>query len=896
MEYDTDLPRDLESGCNDVHGTSSAQPGYASCSDSYIWDYTLPVLQYGLTINAAGDGSGTITSSSGGIDYTYPTSMTGNVALDSGTAIELTATAGDGATVTWSGNCSVTGGTSTVSTCLINAMDAAKIVTATFSMTPVDAACGSSNGQTLTAMPSIGLCSVGTPGTVTGSGPWSWACQGLYGGAPAACSADITKYSLIVSASGTGSGSIVASSGGISYPYPTTTSGSTSLNSGTAVTLTATSDSGSVVVWSGQCDSSGGTPTVATCTISNIDAAKTVSAIFTLNQYALTANASGTGSGTVTSSAGSITFSYPTSGNGSATLNYGTAVTLTATGAAGSTASWTGNCSATGGTPTVATCTISNIDAAKTVSAIFTLNQYMLTANASGTGSGIVTSSPEGINFPYPTAISGSVNLNYGTSVSLTATALDHSTVVWTGCDSTTGNASTATCTVNNMSAAKTVSATFTAQYSLLVNASGSGQGNISSNAGWISYGYPEGNSGSAILNSGTTVILTAAPSNSIVGWTGPCSSTGGTPANVTCVIDSLIANTTVTATFSSCNFTLASLHATVVPVGTGKSVSLTSSNPGCAWTAVSNVPWITITSGNGVGNETVQYSVASNTGGVRTGTISIAGQTFTVTQGTALPQGQIGVFRAGAWYVDHDETLGWSGCGPDGCYDYGMAGDQAVTGDWDGTGIVRLGVFRNGNWYLDYNGDGQWSGCGTTADTDRCYTFGMQGDIPVIGDWNGNGVSKIGVFRNGNWYLDYNGDGQWSGCGTTADTDRCYTFGMTGDIPVIGDWNGNGVSKIGVFRNGNWYLDYNGDGQWSSCGTTADTDRCYTFGIAGDIPLVGDWSGNGVFKIGVFRNGMWYLDYAGTNNWIGCGAPADGSKDACVPFGMSGDIPVVLR
>jgi hypothetical protein len=89
------------------------------------------------------------------------------------------------------------------------------------------------------------------------------------------------------------------------------------------------------------------------------------------------------------------------------------------------------------------------------------------------------------------------------------------------------------------------------------------------------------------------------------------------------------------------------------------------------------------------------------------------------------------------------------------------MAGDQVVTGDWDGTGIVRQGVFRNGNWYLDYNGDGQWSGCGTTTDTDRCYTFGMAGDIPVIGDWSGNGVSKIGVFRNGNWYLDYNGDGQ---------------------------------------------------------------------------------------------------------------------------------------
>jgi hypothetical protein len=342
----------------------------------------------------------------------------------------------------------------------------------------------------------------------------------------------------------------------------------------------------------------------------------------------------------------------------------------------------------------------------------------------------------------------------------------------------------------------------------------------------------------------------------------------------------------------------VSSYYATIAPAGGVKSVDV-SATSGDAWTAVSNVPWIMITSGsNGTGNGTVQYSVASNIGGVRAGTIAIAGQTFTVTQGTTLTQAQIGVFRAGAWYVDRDATFEWSGCGLNGCYSYGMAGDQAVTGDWDGTGIVRVGVFRNGNWYLDYPDTGSWIGCGAPADPskDACLSYGMAGDIPVVGDWSGNGIAKIGVFRNGNWYLDYKGDGEWSGCGTTAYTDRCYTFGMAGDIPVVGDWNGNGISKIGVFRNGMWYLDYNGDGQWGGCGTTADPDRCYTFGMAGDIPVVGDWSGNGAPKIGVFRNGMWYLDYAGTNNWVGCGAPADGSRDVCSGFGMGGDMPLVLR
>lgn len=68
---------------------------------------------------------------------------------------------------------------------------------------------------------------------------------------------------------------------------------------------------------------------------------------------------------------------------------------------------------------------------------------------------------------------------------------------------------------------------------------------------------------------------------------------------------------------------------------GTGM-VSITS--PNCPWTALSNAPWITITSGAlGSGNGTVIYNVAVNsTGSPRTGTITIAGMTFTVNQSNA--------------------------------------------------------------------------------------------------------------------------------------------------------------------------------------------------------------------------------------------------------------------
>ena len=76
-----------------------------------------------------------------------------------------------------------------------------------------------------------------------------------------------------------------------------------------------------------------------------------------------------------------------------------------------------------------------------------------------------------------------------------------------------------------------------------------------------------------------------------------------------------------------------------------------------------------------------------------------------------------------------------------------------------------KIGVFRPsiGMWFLDSSGNGAWNDC--TSDT--CINFGIQGDIPVTGDWNGDGTTKIGVFRPsiGWWFLDYNGNGQWDGC-----------------------------------------------------------------------------------------------------------------------------------
>jgi hypothetical protein len=89
----------------------------------------------------------------------------------------------------------------------------------------------------------------------------------------------------------------------------------------------------------------------------------------------------------------------------------------------------------------------------------------------------------------------------------------------------------------------------------------------------------------------------------------------------------------------ASCSY---SINPTSVPLAatssTGNTVAVTATS-GCQWTASTAASWITINSGNsGSGNGTVTYSVSANTGAARTGTISIAGQTFTVNQAGSNP------------------------------------------------------------------------------------------------------------------------------------------------------------------------------------------------------------------------------------------------------------------
>jgi len=106
------------------------------------------------------------------------------------------------------------------------------------------------------------------------------------------------------------------------------------------------------------------------------------------------------------------------------------------------------------------------------------------------------------------------------------------------------------------------------------------------------------------------------------------------TPAVITATLGSGSKNFTVTLTpAATCSYTLSANSANPSSsAGSGNFNVVTSA--GCSWTVTNNSTFITITAGgSGTGNGTVSYSVTANSGATRIGTLTIATQTFTVTQ-----------------------------------------------------------------------------------------------------------------------------------------------------------------------------------------------------------------------------------------------------------------------
>lgn len=190
----------------------------------------------------------------------------------------------------------------------------------------------------------------------------------------------------------------------------------------------------------------------------------------------------------------------------------------------------------------------------------------------------------------------------------------------------------------------------------------------------------------------------------------------------------------------------------------------------------------------------------------------------------------------------------------------FGTTGDVPQPADYDGDNKADVAVYRNGasggaQSYFYY-----LSTAAAAGDNFRAIAWGIAGDKPVIGDYDGDGKQDVTVFRpsNGNWYISRSSDNQFS----------AFQFGISTDKLVAADYDGDFITDFGVYRSGTWYL------QRSQLGFAA-----FQFGVETDLPIPADYDGDGKADYGVFRDGYWFLN---------CGLSCPGGA-----FSTVGDKPV---
>jgi surface antigen len=230
-----------------------------------------------------------------------------------------------------------------------------------------------------------------------------------------------------------------------------------------------------------------------------------------------------------------------------------------------------------------------------------------------------------------------------------------------------------------------------------------------------------------------------------------------------------------------------------------------------------------------------------------------------------------LGLFRPSAapptWYFRQFLTDGAATAS----FPFATEEDRPLLGDWNGDGIDTVGVFRpsNATWYL--------KNASSAGPQDVSFQYAVSGDVPVAGDWNGDGIDTVGVFRpsNATWYL--------KNASSAGPQDVLFSFATGSDLPVVGDWDGDGRDGVGVFRpsTARWYLR-------NSLSSGGNELPSFGFALSGDRPVAGDWNGDGIDTVGVFRpsNATWYLRNSLTQ----------GAADVSASFGAPGDLPVVGR
>ena len=223
------------------------------------------------------------------------------------------------------------------------------------------------------------------------------------------------------------------------------------------------------------------------------------------------------------------------------------------------------------------------------------------------------------------------------------------------------------------------------------------------------------------------------------------------------------------------------------------------------------------------------------------------------------LSVGMFDPFR-GEWHLG-------DGLGNVNTFFYGAPGDIPLVGDWDCDGLDTVGMFRPNNGFVYLRNSNDFG----TADLE--FFYGMGGDVPFVGDWDGDGIETPGMYRPDDGFayptnsIPPDGD---VGYGELE-----FFFGLVGDQVFSGDWDGDGTDTLGIARNGKMFLRNTND--------TGVADTEFFFGSPADLAFGGDPDGDGRDGIFLYRppSGFTYFTNEPPTGDV---APTDGSLFFGIP------------
>ena len=198
-------------------------------------------------------------------------------------------------------------------------------------------------------------------------------------------------------------------------------------------------------------------------------------------------------------------------------------------------------------------------------------------------------------------------------------------------------------------------------------------------------------------------------------------------------------------------------------------------------------------------------------------------------------------------------------------------SGVVPIVGDWDGDGVDTIGSYSptTSTFFL------------RNANTDGSPTitvpFGVAGvqSLPVCGDWNKSGKDSVGMYdpATGSFHLQIGG------------ADRTFLFSASDAgffLPLAGDWDGDGIDTVGLygFSEGSFFLKNSNDAN------PATNVPVFTFGVGGGMPIAGDWTAKGIDTVGFFVAPD--FSFRNTN--------AAGPADFTISYGMGGSTALAGR